>query len=353
MNFKPFCLPTGIGSLPHVEVKRAKEVILKNCPEIPHLPVLPKRSFKESSAIYCTEGMPCLVVDEAKKRFFFDTRRDIARELEKFYERYLAQDIESFAFSGEYAYGYHSMLEDLSQKPTSSLKIIKGQITGPITLSLRLLDQDHKPIYYNHLIRDAIVKTLAMKAKWLEKKFHEAVPQARTMIQLSEPSLQVFGSAYVSLSREEVIESLNEVLEAVEGLTLIHCCANMDWSILMETQVDVISFDAYRFSENISLYIRELQGFLARGGMLGWGITPTFDERAWYESPESLMRILEERLRIFEEKGIPKDILLASAIITPSCSTGTMSETLAEKVYELNQKVSQGMKKRYGLPMGE
>lgn len=161
--------------------------------------------------------MPCLVVDEAKKRFFFDTRRDIARELEKFYERYLAQDIESFAFSGEYAYGYHSMLEDLSQKPTSSLKIIKGQITGPITLSLRLLDQDHKPIYYNHLIRDAIVKTLAMKAKWLEKKFHEAVPQARTMIQLSEPSLQVFGSAYVSLSREEVIESLNEVLEAVEG----------------------------------------------------------------------------------------------------------------------------------------
>lgn len=350
MKFRPFCRQTGIGSLPHIDAERAGKVILRNCPEIPHLPLLSKRSFKESSAIYCSEGMPCLIIDEEKKHFYFDTRGDITPALEKFYERYLSQDLNSFAFSAEYASGYHAMLRELASQSPSSIKIIKGQVTGPITFGLRLLDQDHKPIYYNETIRDVIIKELSMKAKWLEKKMKEVNPRVQTMIQFSEPSLQVYGSAFVSFSREEIIKSLNEVLEAVEGLTLIHCCANMDWSILTETAVDIISFDAYRFSENLNLYIKEIKSFLDKGGILGWGIVPTFGEQAWKETPGSLADLLEEKMKLFTAKGIAEDTILASAMITPSCATGSLSEALAERVYELNQGVFREMQKRYDLP---
>jgi hypothetical protein len=40
---------------------------------------------------------------------------------------------------------------------------------------------------------------------------------------------------------------------------------NTVWSLLLETRLDILSFDAYSYLENLSLYPKGLKTFLERG----------------------------------------------------------------------------------------
>lgn len=88
---------------------------------------------------------------------------------------------------------------------------------------------------------------------------------------VDEPYLAAFGSAFISLSREEVIAMLDEVFAAIHqegGLAGVHCCANTDWSVLMATSVNFLNLDSNGFVENLALYPDELRAFLDRGGYI-------------------------------------------------------------------------------------
>src|ERR1039457_1295870 len=86
-----------------------------------------------------------------------------------------------------------------------------------------------------------------------------------------EPYLCSFGSAFVNVSRPDVIAALDGAVEAIhsEGaLAGLHCCGNTDWSLVLGTALDVINFDAYEYSQGLSLYPAELDRFLRNGGTL-------------------------------------------------------------------------------------
>jgi len=38
----------------------------------------------------------------------------------------------------------------------------------------------------------------------------------------------------------------------------VHCCANIDWSLLTDSDIDVINFDAYMHWDKVSLYSIDL-----------------------------------------------------------------------------------------------
>ncbi|NIN66688.1 MAG: hypothetical protein GTO63_18770, partial [Anaerolineae bacterium] len=70
------------------------------------------------------------------------------------------------------------------------------------------------------------------------------------------------------------IADMNEVAAAIHaqgGLAGVHCEANTDWSLLMETDLDLLNFDAYEHMQALALYPAELRAFLERGGVLAWG----------------------------------------------------------------------------------
>jgi len=62
---------------------------------------------------------------------------------------------------------------------------------------------------------------------------------------------------------------------------------------------------------------------------------------------ESLVERLHEAMNLLVRKGIPFDDLIASALITPSCGTGSLSEPTAERILELTAQVSAEMRRRY------
>ncbi|MFH1862198.1 MAG: hypothetical protein ABH878_05235, partial [bacterium] len=126
----------------------------------------------------------------------------------------------------------------------------------------------------------------------------------------------------------------------------VHCCGNTDWSILMDTSVDIINFDAYEYFQGMTLYTEQLRAFLQRGGILAWGIVPT-SPRVTEESIASLTANFTDKIAHLKSKGIQQKLLLNQALLTPSCGMGTLSVELSERVIELLTGVSEVIRNRY------
>lgn len=347
MEFKPKCLPTAIGSLPHIKSSEACQIVFRNLKEIPVWPQLPQKSYLENMYAQCSEGMPGVVLDLEKKSIFFASQEEeIVDEISVFYENYLKDEIDKFAISEKYADGFHSflgLLSNLAEKPL----VIKGQVVGPISFGLTVTDEKKKPIIYNEMLFDTIIKTLAMKARWQEKKFKEVFSDVPVIVFFDEPYLMSFGSAFVSLGKEQVIKALAEAISACSDFTGVHCCGKTDWTLFTEAGFDIISFDAYDYTESLTLYPREIKSFLERGGVLAWGIVPSFLPAIEIENVDSLTEKFEEKLNLFIERGIDKEVLLENALITPSCGTASIPIKLAEKAYELTKAVSERIREKY------
>jgi len=176
----------------------------------------------------------------------------------------------------------------------------------------------------------------------MEKMFNDLLPGIKTIVFFDEPSLSSYGSAFSSLNQEDVIHSLNECFDAIKGLKGIHCCGNTDWGLLLETHLDILSFDAYGYLETISLYPKQLSAFLERGGVLAWGIVPT-SEAILKEDAQSLIKRFKEGVKALAKKGIDPS-LLQRAILTPSCGTASLSIPLSERVCQLTSEVSKRLR---------
>ncbi len=280
--------------------------------------------------------------NEREQRVWVDTSQGFDKEFEKFYQRLEEGELEPFQITEDFAKGLRILKDLSSEGHRKKIKYIKGQITGPITFGLALTDQERKSIFYDPTLRDILAKHLSLKARWMEKRFNELFPGTPTMIFFDEPSLSSFGSAFSSLNREDVVHSLNECFDAVKGLKGIHCCGNTDWSVLLSTNLNILSFDAYGYLETLSLYPKELKAFLERGGILAWGIVPT-SEDVLKEEAESLVKRFKEGVRSLSEKGIDQT-LLQRAIITPSCGTASLPIPLSERVCQLTAEVSKRLR---------
>jgi len=342
MEFQDFFIATGIGSFPHQGEKEVFPLIFQNFPEIPFWPQLPKRSFLEGMVVQYSQGFPSLRWNEKEQRVWVDPSHEFDKEVEKFYRYLEGGELKPFEITSDFAKGLR-ILKDLTSKDhRKQIKYIKGQISGPVTFGLALTDLEGKSIFYDPTLRDILVKHLSMKARWMEKRFNDLFPGIPTILFFDEPSLSSFGSAFSGLNREDVVHSLNECFEAVKGFRGVHCCGNTDWSVLLSTNLNILSFDAYGYLETLSLYPKELKAFLERGGILAWGIVPT-NEAILKEDAESLVKRFREGIETLNKKGMDP-ALLQRAIITPSCGTASLPVPLAERVCELTAEVSKRLR---------
>ncbi len=336
---KPF-LPTGIGSLPHKDPFKASEVVLIYFPESPYWPQLPSRDFKEGMLAQFIEGMPGVAIDG--ERIYFRSPFNPASEWEKFYEASSVGHLDDFVIGKECASGLHTLLELLKGKKPL---LIKGQITGPITLGLGLSDEKKIPILYDPNLKEMLLKIIASKARWQERELGKVVPEAETLIFLDEPLLSSYGSISMNLGKEEIIECLNKAISALHGLSGIHICGATDWSMIMQTGIRVIHFDAYRYFPNMLAYASELKEFLLNGGRLAWGIVPSEEEFLGQETTSGLMKSLGDKIGLLIKEGIPEEILIKNSLISQSCGLSSLSEDLAEKALKLTKEVSLEMMK--------
>jgi methionine synthase II (cobalamin-independent) len=333
-------LATAIGSMPHVEPREACSLVLKYLPEIPAWPQLPKKSFLENMYVQFSEGFPGVIVEG--ERIWVDRSKDLSKPLEQLYTAYLENNMGYGAISARYAAGFHAFLKEAKQK---GRKAVKGQVTGPISFGLSVTDQNRRPLLYDEVLADAIAKHLRLKAAWQEKMLKSVFP--KTIISIDEPYLSSLGSAFVSFPREQVVTLLEEVLGGISGLKAIHCCGNTDWSVVLQTSLNILSFDAYNYAETLALYPAEVKNFLGRGGVIAWGIVPNDEQTLTKETEASIGDRLEEAMRLLSKKGISFDTIKSQCLITPSCSLASISIKAAAGALDLTAAVSADFRKRH------
>jgi methionine synthase II (cobalamin-independent) len=289
-----------------------------------------------------SEGFPGAIVEN--ERIWVDRSLDLSKPLEQLYSAYLENRVEHGEISSRYASGFHEFLKEAKKKAG---KAGKGQVTGPISFGLSVTDQNRRPILYDEVLADAAAKHLRLKAAWQEKKLKEVCP--RTIISVDEPYLSSVGSAFVSTSKEQVVTLFEEVLGGISGLKAIHCCGNTDWSVVLQTSLDILSFDAYNYGETLALYPDEVKSFLNRGGVIAWGIVPNEEQTLAKETESSLQDRLEAAMGSLAKKRISIDSIKSQCLITPSCGLGSLSAVAAQKALQLVAAVSADFRKKHRI----
>lgn len=339
---------SAVGSFPHYDPNEVCELILEHFSEIPVWPQLPNTNLREQMEIQCSEGMPRVVIDEDKRRMYFDTSGDTTSEFEKFYENYLAENLDYFAITREFSRGILAMEEMLKSETPSDMKYFKMQVTGPVSFALTIVDENKRAIYYNELFRDVVVKAIAMKARWQLRKF-KPISDKRICI-IDEPILSAFGSStYVSVHRNEVVSQIKEVVEGIHnegGLAGIHCCGNTEWTIPLDAGVDIINFDAFQYGTSIMLYPEAMKKFINGGGLISWGLVPT-SEMANVTTTRSHVRRFDSLVDELASKGIDRDLIVKNSLVTASCGTGSVPVGRSTRVATETRNVSDQLKDKY------
>ncbi|MFW6082034.1 MAG: hypothetical protein ACOC7W_08975 [Desulfosalsimonas sp.] len=344
MPEKPCFAATSMAFLPHRDTTAAVDAILKNFPEAPCLPVL-SRSIR-----HMLEGLPALVFDRQKKQVRLDPSPEREKEIIEFYDNVENNNLDAFATTKKAAPGFYAMLERLRAAPPPGLKWIAYQTAGPVLMGEIIKDPDGRSAFYNETLRDILIKGVNMKARWLEREIKGRVPGAEVINGLPETTLVSFTSAGGSGSRAAIIEAIESGCRELQGLKWVHCCANIDWSLLTGSGVDVINFDAYQHLERILLHHEDFGAFLKRGGMLAWGIVPVTDESIGSVRAQDLADRLQAGIDGFAAKGMDEYGLAASSWIMPCCDANLMQIQNAEKAFEMTSEISRIMRKRYGFP---
>jgi len=328
-------------------------MVFSHTPEIPiwaQLPVHPA----EGMIHQFMPGLPGLV-REGDRTFMDLESPGFSDALVGFYEEYLAaaaapETLGStrFALTPEIARGFFVLQERLSQADTAPVAV-KGQVTGPLTFAMAVKNREGRAVYYDDQARDVAVKTIALKARWQAREL--AAHGKPVILFLDEPALAGFGSSeFISISRQSVVDCLNEVIEGVhaEGaLAGIHVCANTEWDMIMETNVDIVNLDAYGYFDRFILYADAVRRLFNRGGIIAWVIVPTLDPTAIEtETAASLADRWDEMVNAVCKLGIAREVVLAQSLISPSCGTGPLSVAHALRVLELTQALSKRIRER-------
>jgi methionine synthase II (cobalamin-independent) len=347
-DFKANGLPLLIGSFPIDNHKAAVKLVLDHTPEIPLWVQLPVNK-EEGMIDQFLAGLPGYT--EGRQKSILDTSTPgFDEEMLAFFEDYLSlsetnADLSDsrFALSGTRGKGFFEFLKQVD-KQSSPVTALKGQVTGPITFGTAVKDENNQDIFYNDQLRDMAIKKLAMNARWQAKQFSQRC--TTPIIFIDEPALAGFGtSAYITITKEDVTRSIDEIVQEIHaenGLAGVHVCANTQWDMLLNSTIDIISFDAFSFFDRFILYPDIIKSYLNQGKILAFGIVPTAKASIIAEQTTAgLVQMFNEQLDTLSDKtGIDRATILSQSFITPSCGTGSLDIESAKKVLELTRDVS-------------
>ncbi|MEI7474357.1 MAG: hypothetical protein WCK67_06215 [bacterium] len=352
-------LGTAIGSLPHNNSEKALELIFEKFPQFPIWPQLSNVNPKEDMIAQFTQNLPGVYFNETDCRWFIDQNvENFFEHLEEFYMDYEAivsekefDLLEKYAITGEFTSVIPTYLKMAAEKKPA---FMKGQITGPFTYATSLVDNQNRCAFYDDTLKEVLVKGLTLKALWQIKKFKEASPTSKPVIFMDEPTISQYGtSAFLTVKKQDIIDCFAEIAQIIKdngGIPAVHCCGKTDWSIITESGIEIINFDAFYYAESLSLYYNEIEQFIKKGGIIAWGLIPTLDEDALKSATvESLMVKFEEAVAYLVNKGMDKTVLIEQSAVTPTCGAGSLSMELAEKAMTLTSELSTALRAKYGM----
>jgi len=300
---------------------------------------LPKLSFYEDMYVQAMEHFPGVVIDQDRLRIFIDTNRFL-EEIPQYLDR--ENDPSTFVLSGRFSQVYRQFLTfDLA-----SLMSIRGQIISPVSLTLKIVDENGKPIVYNDEVR-------AFAYAFIQKKLNAQYAElskknANAFVWIDDPGLEFIFNAMCGYDNVKAKEELTAFFEGVDGPRGLHLCGRPDWDFLLSLNIEILSFNAYAFGDIFVTYDK-VKSFLEKGNMISWGIVPTYFEEFSNEDIMSIIGRLESMWLVLQKRRIDRDLIIQNSLIAPAtCNLLNPDKTVTvEKSFELLKSVSGYLKEKY------
>jgi hypothetical protein len=338
-SFLQNCQTTAMGIMPHTEIERALEVALSL--DIPFWPELPRVSYFEDMYVQALENFPGVRIDIDNRRILFDLSR-FYEELPSYFEK--ADDPETFRLTKEFSLVYRRFLE----KDLSRYSAIRGQMISPISLGLKVVDQDKKSIIYHDEVREILFDFIQKK---VNRQYQELMTKNRNaFVWVDDPGLELIFTAFSGYNEVQAKGDLDRFLEGLEGPKGLHLCARPDWDFLLKSKLDILSFDSFNCGAVIINY-QSLRDFLNRGGVISWGIVPTYTDLLERETIDSLIKLLETFWEDLSRKGVEEERLLHQSLLAPAtCNLmNPDKEKTVEKAFGMLKDLSRKIRERYQL----
>ena len=324
-------LTTAMAVMPHTDVDRALEVALSL--DVPFWPQLPNYNYYEDMYVQASEHFPGILLDMEKRTLKFSFDR-FAEELEEAMEKMGLPDY--LDISPDYSVVYRRFLQlDLADRPA-----IRGQLEGPISFGLNILDQDERPIIFNDTVRPFLMEFMARRLNIQLSKLKDMNPNAFMFV--DEPGLQFIFSALSGYDSVRAAEDMRYFFSMIEHPRGVHLCGNPDWDFLLAQDLDVLSLDIYTNAEVFSSYTKAITRFLDKGGILVWGIVPTTTDIFAGENSLNLEMRLKAVWQRLIDKGLDRQLLMQRSMLSPAtcCLINSDKTVTVEKAFTTIRELS-------------
>ncbi|ABZ83567.1 conserved hypothetical protein [Heliomicrobium modesticaldum Ice1] len=380
-----FPIVTAMGSLPVDSYAEAKALVAAGCPQAPHCPQLPAvcqedllleqglAPWERAGLIRrLPDGRP--VVDRAADGFA-DALARFSRicgvgecGVDEPIEWY-SNDESLFAQKSP---NYRRFRQDLLERAwPGKVNWVKAQLAGPLTTARYVTDERGQSLLDDLQLRELVLASAALQASWMASDLRR-LPWP-VMIFVDEPGLsgvgrksddpagcaprgaaELDGAAGAGLGPIEnrgdadcdgnvvdvdlarrFVQTMAQAVGQTGALAGLHCCADTDWSLVLDSGVHVISFDACRHFEGIVRHAEAVARFLSRGGLLAWGLVPTEPSELAVATTEGLLQKLAGQMAVMEDCGVSGDAMRRQLILTPACGYGLRTVAEAERAYHL------------------
>ena len=307
----------GVGSLPHLDPAAAAAFAIGEF-DIATIPTLPHRSSEELMLAQALVGLPgvrlagdgSFVADSAAVKPHATVTTDFERE----------------AFAGMRAF------LDLAAKVRLDGAAIKWQFVGPVTLGVALqrAGLDRETAF------DMALSTVRQRLADISAVVSAALPNSQQMVVLDEPWFAELMHPGFPIPPDEAIDRISSAMAALPADTLagIHCCSPCDIATLLACGPNVVSLPV---SPELVDWVGYLTRFLADGGIIAWGVTPTdgpvpsTSERHW--------RSLSDLWCSMVQLGCDPVLLRRQSIVTPQCGLAGHSASVARRIARLTAEV--------------
>ncbi len=333
-------LTTAMAILPHDRVAEALDLALSL--DIPFWPQLPHVGYYEDMYVQAAEHFPGIVLLPEINSIRFDTGK-FYEELPAMLERW--DDLDYFDISPAYSVVYHRFLElDLSRYPA-----IRGQLEGPVSFGMKILDENDRPLIFNEEVRGILMDFMARRAQAQLTRLRAKHPRAFMFI--DEPGLQFVFSSVSGYTDTMAKADMDRFFAQIDRPRGVHLCGNPDWQFLLNRDLDILSMDIYTNAEVFRCYNKEIKRFLDKGAVLSWGIVPTGFEAFDRESQDHLIAQLEDVWTTLTDHGIDRDQLLAQSLMSPAtcCLINPDREKTVARAYAWLQDLSRRLRDKYRL----
>jgi len=323
---------TGIGSLPFRDPHTAVQWVAQTCPLIPFWPELPRRSLHARSVEQTFGAFADLVRPSRTGSGYEVVPGQLVALLERLEQAPARLEPARSA-------GFFAFEQAMTAGRFAHAVAVKGQLIGPLTLAWQL-SAEGIPLVTLPGYRAAIGRYLQRLAHWqIERLAQWGKP---VLFFLDEPCLALIPSPGAP-TNDALVTVLHDLLAGLRrpGVLLgMHTCARLSpgsvaISAFGQARPDIVSFDAY---QGLEVFCADpaAQDFLRTGGLVAWGLVPTWSRLDQLDPQALFARWLGAATGVMAVEAVARQ-----ALITATCGLGLLPEPAVASSFHLAHQLAQ------------